>query len=67
MLAVNSYAVYDYASNGPAAYNFSWKSVLPEAPFIENGKKYVPAELAALQMGALITGNKDGRFTIFDF
>lgn len=67
MLAINSYAVYDYASNGPACYEFRWKSVLPEAPFIENGKKYVPAELAALQMGALITGNKDGRFTIFDF
>lgn len=63
----NSYAVYDYASSGPAAYSFSWKSVLPEAPFIEEGKKYVPAELAALQMGALITGNKDDRFTIFDF
>ena len=48
-------------------YSFSWKSALPEAPFIEEGKKYVPAELAALQMGALITGNKNGRFTIFDF
>lgn len=32
------------------------KSALLEAPFIENRRKYVPAELAALQMGELFIG-----------
>ncbi len=67
MLADISYGIYDYATSGPAVYSFKWTSVLPEAPFIENGKKYVPAELAAMQMGALITGVKNSIFTIFDF
>lgn len=62
------YFVKNYQTSAMVSYSFQWQSVLPVAPFVHtDGYKYVPAEMVAMQLGALIVGTWDSVYTIYDF
>ncbi|MDO4318371.1 MAG: D-Ala-D-Ala carboxypeptidase family metallohydrolase [Lachnospiraceae bacterium] len=68
MKANFGYFVKNYQTGKQVSYSFQWLSTLPAAPFVHtDGKRYVPVDLVAMQLGALITGTYNSVFTVYDF
>lgn len=68
MKANFGYFVKNYQTGKQVSYSFQWFSTLPAAPFVHtDGKRYVPVDLVAMQLGALITGTYNSVFTVYDF
>lgn len=61
------YLVYNNQAGTTTSYSHIWYADLPSAVFTYNGAQYTPAEIVCKQLGALTTGVKNSKFTIFDF
>ncbi len=61
------YSIYNGQTGVTTSCAFTWYADLPSAVFTYNGAQYTPAEIVCKQLGALTTGVKNSKYTIFDF